>query len=217
MRRELWAVIGAVASLIGIITFLTGKHSIQEFIADSPTSEQLERTTRQPPPVLERAGNNSRSLTPMPSRRVVTDPKEAVLHTTAGIIKLRLLSDCSPEHVLRFAALAGDGFYDAVQFRRVVPGVLVEANYRSDNPSSSSYQHPELSNCQFRRGVVGMSTSGNPLRESWHFFITTGDAPYLNGLYSPLAEVQEGMEVVDNISQAAGTGRWPWILSVDVR
>lgn len=217
MRKELWAVIGAVASLIGIITFLTGKHSIREFIADSPSSEQLGPTTRQPPPVLERDGNNSRSFTPMPPRRVVTDPKEAVLHTTAGIIKLRLLSDCSPEHVLRFASLAGEGFYDAVQFRRVVPGVLVEANYRSDNPSSSSYRHPELSNCQFRRGVVGMSTRGNPLRESWHFFITTGDAPYLNGLYSPLAEVQEGMEVVDKIAQAVGTDRWPSILSIDVR
>jgi hypothetical protein len=27
-RGELWAILGAIASVIGIITFLTGKHSI---------------------------------------------------------------------------------------------------------------------------------------------------------------------------------------------
>ncbi len=215
-RSELWTVIGVVASLIGIITFLTGKQSIHEFLADSPPSTQPEGSVQQSPPVLDPATNKLRSITPMPSRRAVTDPKEVILHTTAGIIKLRLLADRSPEHVARFAALAGEGFYDAVQFRRVVPGVLVEANYRSDNPLGS-YQRPELSDFSFRRGLVGMSTSGNPLREGWQFFILTGDAPYLNGMYTPLAEVQEGMEVVDRIAQAGSSGRWQWILSVDVR
>lgn len=174
-----------------------------------PSSEQSQ-------PVLGPV-SNPRSITPMPPPRVPAGPREAILHTTAGIIKMRLLADRSPEHVARFAALAEEGFYDAVQFRRVVPGVLVEANYRSDNPASGPYRPPELSDLSFHRGIVGMSTSGNPLREGWQFFILTDDAPYLNGLYTPLAEVQEGMEVVDNIAQAGRAGRWQGILSVEIR
>lgn len=65
-RSELWAILGVIASLFGIITFLTGKQSIHEFFTDSPSSAQLERSVRQPPPVLEPATTPSPSL-PAPS------------------------------------------------------------------------------------------------------------------------------------------------------
>ena len=221
-RNELWATVGILASLIGIITFVTGKQSLQEFFADAPPSTQIERSIPQPLPLQEPPANSSSLASTsvagsVESPRPVASPTYAVLHTTSGVITLRLLVDRSPEHVARFVSLAKEGFYDTVQFRRVVPGVLVEANYRSDNPTLGSYQHPELSDVPFRRGSVGVSTGGDPLRENWWFFIVTDDAPYLNGMYTPLAEVQEGMDVVDKIAQAAQVDRWPWILSVDLR
>ncbi len=190
---DFWAKLGVLASLITIITFVTGRQSIQKFLADTPPSERIDESGPQPPPT------------------------EAIIHTSAGVISLRLLGDHSPEHVARFVDLAREGFYDSVEFRRAVPGVLVEANYRSDNPPSASYQHPELSDVPLRRGLVGISRAGNPLRESWQFFILTADAPYLSGMYTPVAEVQEGMDVVDSIAQATLASRWQSILSVDLR
>lgn len=191
-----------------------GKSSRDAVKAPSGSPQRLESTDGQVSGGTSGAASGDVASTQPPT---ATSPKEAIIHTTAGVITLRFLADRSPEHVTRFATLAREGFYDTIQFRRVVPGVLVEANYRSDNPPPTAYQHPELSDVPFRRGIVGISTAGNPLREGWQFFILTADAPYMNGLYTPIAEVQEGMEVVDSIAQAASASRWQWILSVDLR
>ena len=42
-------------------------------------------------------------------------------------MRFELMLSAAPNTVANFAALANDGFYDGLEFFRVVPGVLIQA------------------------------------------------------------------------------------------
>jgi peptidyl-prolyl cis-trans isomerase A (cyclophilin A) len=52
------------------------------------------------------------------------------------------------------------------------------------------------------RGIVAMANTG-PNSNGTEFFISVSDAPWLNGLYTVVGQVVEGMEIVDRINQKA--------------
>jgi len=58
----------------------------------------------------------------------------------------------------------------------------------------------------FDRGVVGMARSSSPDSANSQFFIMFAPAPHLNGQYTVVGRVIEGMEVVDAIRRGAGQG-----------
>jgi peptidylprolyl isomerase len=57
----------------------------------------------------------------------------------------------------------------------------------------------EFSRLPFERGVVGMARSQDPDSANSQFFIMFGPAPHLNGQYTVVGRVIEGMDVVDTI------------------
>ena len=56
---------------------------------------------------------------------------------------------------------------------------------------------------QFRRGTVGMARSQDPNSANSQFFICLGDAPFLNGQYTIVGNVTDGLDVLDKIKKAA--------------
>jgi len=134
-----------------------------------------------------------------------------------GVVKIDLLEDVAPGHVAQITELAEEGAYDGVVFHRVIDGFMAQTGDvefgrieggdmrragmgGSDKPDLKA----EFSDIPFDRGVVGMARSQNPDSANSQFFIMFKDGPFLNGEYTVVGRVTEGMEVVDAIKRGEG-------------
>lgn len=134
-----------------------------------------------------------------------------------GTITIDLLEDVAPGHVERITTLAEQGAYDGVVFHRVIEGFMAQTGDvefgkleggdmsragmgASDLPDLEA----EFSDEPFERGVVGMARSQNPDSGNSQFFIMFAPATHLNGQYTVVGRVTEGMDVVDAIKRGRG-------------
>ena len=113
------------------------------------------------------------------------------------------LSDLAPNHVARIKELTREGFYDGLNFHRVIEGFMAQTgDPRGDSTGSSARNFQRV----FERESCAV-------RFRWHvrqrrdsqFFIVFADAPHLDGQYTIWGQVTEGMEYVDMIKKGA-----PW-------
>ncbi|MDZ4724134.1 MAG: peptidylprolyl isomerase [candidate division Zixibacteria bacterium] len=123
-----------------------------------------------------------------------------LISTSKGDIELELFFETAPLTVLNFIALAKDGFYDGLQFHRVVPNFVIQGgDPRGDGWGGPGYYiRCEYSAKLYRRGTLGIATSGKDTGGS-QFFITHSPQPHLNARYTIFGQVISGMETVDNI------------------
>lgn len=144
----------------------------------------------------------------------------AVMETSLGTIVCRLFTDKSPKTTANFIGLSEGTkewrdpktkemvkrpFYDGVIFHRVIPAFMIQGGC----PLGNGYGNPgykfddEYPDVQFGKpGVLAMANSG-PNTNGSQFFITVGDAAFLNnppGHYSIFGQVVEGQNVANAIS-----------------
>ncbi|MCB1310904.1 MAG: peptidylprolyl isomerase [Sedimentitalea sp.] len=133
-----------------------------------------------------------------------------------GTVTIDLLEDVAPNHVAQIAALAEDGAYDGVVFHRVIDGFMAQTGDvkfgklggdmsragmgGSDRPNLDA----EFSDLPFERGVVGMARSQDPNSANSQFFIMFDEGAFLNGQYTVVGRVTDGMDVVDAIKRGKG-------------
>lgn len=128
------------------------------------------------------------------------DPS-AVIRTSKGVIRLRLLPSVAPGSVVNFIKLAREKFYDDKYFHRVVPNFVIQGGCpRGDGYGALDFSiRSELQHLSYdREGLVGMASAGNHT-EGTQFFITHSPALHLDGNYTIFARVTEGMDVVHQI------------------
>ncbi|NLY03348.1 MAG: peptidylprolyl isomerase, partial [Campylobacter sp.] len=53
-------------------------------------------------------------------------PKTAIIETEKGSMELELYANEAPQAVLNFADLANNGFYDGLNFHRVIPNFVIQ-------------------------------------------------------------------------------------------
>ncbi|UWQ60119.1 peptidylprolyl isomerase [Leisingera caerulea] len=133
-----------------------------------------------------------------------------------GTIKIDLFEDVAPKHVEQITALAEEGKYDGVVFHRVIEGFMAQTGDvefgkaggdmrragqgGSDRPDLAA----EFSDITYDRGVVGMARAQSPDSANSQFFIMFAPGPFLDGQYTVVGKVTEGMDVVDAIKRGAG-------------
>ena len=133
-----------------------------------------------------------------------------------GVISIDLLEDVAPGHVARIAELAGQGAYDGVVFHRVIEGFMAQTGDvefgkvggdmsragmgGSDLPNLAA----EFSDVPFDRGVVGMARAQDPDSANSQFFIMFNEGHFLNGQYTVIGRVTEGLDVLDAIKLGTG-------------
>ncbi len=133
-----------------------------------------------------------------------------------GTVVIDLLDDVAPNHVAQIAALAAEGAYDGVVFHRVIDGFMAQTGDvqhgkmggdmrragtgKSDRPNVAA----EFSDVPFDRGVVGMARAQDPNSANSQFFIMFDEGYFLNGQYTVIGRVTEGMDVVDAIKLGTG-------------
>lgn len=133
-----------------------------------------------------------------------------------GTVTIDLYEDIAPGHVEQITALAEEGAYDGVVFHRVIEGFMAQTGDvqfgklggdmsragmgGSDRPDLAA----EFSDQRFLRGVVGMARSQNPDSANSQFFIMFDAGEFLNGQYTVVGKVTDGMDVVDAIKRGRG-------------
>ncbi|KJS19890.1 MAG: peptidylprolyl isomerase [Hoeflea sp. BRH_c9] len=132
-----------------------------------------------------------------------------------GDVIIELADDVAPQHAARLKALADAGEYDNVAFHRVIEGFMaqtgdvafgdMEDGFTPQRAGMGGSSQPDLkaefSDVPFERGVVGMARSQDPNSANSQFFIMFAPAPGLNGQYTVVGKVSEGMEHVDQIKR----------------
>ncbi len=130
----------------------------------------------------------------------------ATLHTNRGPIRLRLHADKAPLTVANFVNLARRGFYDGLDFHRVINDFMIQGGcpegsgrggpgYRFEDEFDAGLRHD-------KPGILSMANAG-PGTNGSQFFITHGATPWLDGKHSVFGEVVDAddQKVVDAIAQ----------------
>ena len=132
----------------------------------------------------------------------------AIIKTSFGNIKFKLVPDIAPETVRNFSQLTKSGFYDGTLFHRIIPGFMIQGgDPNTKNPDKSTWGQggpgynlkAEFNSRSHLRGIVSMARATDPDSAGSQFFIVTSDSTFLDRQYTVFGEVVEGMEVVDKI------------------
>jgi cyclophilin family peptidyl-prolyl cis-trans isomerase len=139
---------------------------------------------------------------------------EAVVTTDLGVFRFEFAADKAPKHVEHFIQLARQGFYDGGAFHRVVAyGIIQGGDPLLKDPKTPrkmwgtgglNQLAGEFSDLKHERGVVStVSIPNKPDSDGAQFFVCISPQPALDGKFSSFGRVNEGMDVVEKISQAA--------------
>ena len=134
--------------------------------------------------------------------------KQAVITTSKGVMRLHLLPQETPNTVANFATLANDGFYNGLNFHRVIADFVVQGGC----PNGSGTGGPGFAiacECQgqthkHQKGSLSMAHAGRDTGGS-QFFICLATQPHLDGEHTVFGEIDPGdsdsMAVLDSIEQ----------------
>ncbi len=140
-----------------------------------------------------------------PAFAQTADPENTlIMQLEGGPVTIALRPDLAPEHAERLKTLARQGFYDGVVFHRVIDGFMAQTGDPTGTGSGGS-DLPDLpaefSDVPFTRGVVGMARTQDPNSANSQFFIMFDEAPSLNGQYTVVGQVVDGMDAVDAVKK----------------
>ncbi len=118
----------------------------------------------------------------------------AKITTPKGSIWIKLFSNETPNTVSNFASLANDGFYNNLNFHRVVPGFMAQGGC----PEGSGMGGPDWAiECEtdaqkqvHNKGSLSMAHAG-PNTGGSQFFICFVPCPHLDGQHTVFGEIEE--------------------------
>lgn len=132
--------------------------------------------------------------------------KFAVIKTDKGDMIAELYPEETPQTVANFANLAKSGFYDGLNFHRVIPNFVIQGGC----PYGSGIGGPGWRiKCEcvgqkrkHNRGSLSMAHAGRDTGGS-QFFVCHSAQPHLNGVHTVFGELinDESKAVLDSIKQ----------------
>lgn len=130
----------------------------------------------------------------------------AVFATDKGTIRLKLFADKAPLTVANFVNLAQRGYYNGLNFHRVIPNFMIQGGcpngvgnggpgYKFEDECSPEARHD-------KPGMLSMANAG-PGTNGSQFFITHEATSWLDGKHTVFGEVLSDSDqtVVDAIRQ----------------
>ncbi|MCC4586986.1 peptidylprolyl isomerase [Xanthomonas melonis] len=127
----------------------------------------------------------------------------ATFDTSRGKIVVELYPEKAPLTVANFVNLAKRGFYNGLNFHRVIADFMIQGGcpegsgrggpgYRFEDETNNGVGH--------ERGVLSMANAG-PNTNGSQFFITHTATPWLDGKHTVFGKVTQGLDVVDSVAQ----------------
>jgi cyclophilin family peptidyl-prolyl cis-trans isomerase len=126
------------------------------------------------------------------------------LDTTAGPLVVTLLPAAAPKHVSSVIYLSRSGFYDGLEFPRVLKGFMAQGgsptNTQSGDPGYTMDGEFLTDQKHDKPGALSAANSG-PGTDGSQFFLTFVPTPHLDGKHTVHGFVTEGLETLQAIEQ----------------
>ncbi len=132
--------------------------------------------------------------------------KHAEIHTAKGIMKVNFFEKDAPNTVKNFIDLAEKGYYNGLNFHRVIPNFVVQGGCPDGNgaggPGYSIDCELDGDNQFHDKGVLSMAHAGRNTGGS-QFFIchSRENTAHLDRNHTCFGKVSEGIDVIDNIRE----------------
>ena len=126
----------------------------------------------------------------------------ANFETDRGPVRVELYPEKAPLTVANFVNLAKRGFYDGLNFHRVIKDFMIQGGCpQGTGTGGPGYKFEDEANNGVRheRGVLSMANAG-PNTNGSQFFITHVATPWLDGKHTVFGKVVDGMDVVDKVA-----------------
>lgn len=122
-----------------------------------------------------------------------------------------LYPEIAPITVKNFISLIEQNFYDGLIFHRVIPGFMIQGggfdvkmNHKECSSIKGEFSSNGIQNDLLHtRGVLSMARTMVKDSASSQFFIMHKDAPHLDGEYAAFGKITDGLDIVDEIANAA--------------
>ena len=133
----------------------------------------------------------------------------ATMKTSEGDVTFELFDEDAPKTVENFRKLAQDGFYDGLNFHRIIPDFMIQGGCpEGTGTGGPGYTfEDEINDHKVVKGALAMANAGPNTNGSQFFIVTTGAAPWLDGKHTVFGEIVDGMDAVDAIEASETDAR----------
>ena len=148
---------------------------------------------------------------------------QAKIETSEGTFTVELWDDVAPGHAENFKKLTEQGFYNGLNFHRILPGFVIQGGCpRGDGTGGPGWSvDAEFNDREHVPGVLSMARSADPNSAGSQFFVclTREHCQHLDGQYTAFGKVIDGMDVVEKIAStplsnpSAGTPADPPVMN----
>ncbi|MGK7908901.1 MAG: peptidylprolyl isomerase [Synechococcus sp.] len=123
----------------------------------------------------------------------------ATMNTEKGVINLELFAEDAPNTVQNFIDLAKKGFYDGLNFHRVIPNFMIQGGCPNGTGSGGpGYTIDcEINSNKHLAGSLSMAHAG-PNTGGSQFFICHSPQRHLDGVHTVFGKTED-MDVVNSI------------------
>lgn len=133
------------------------------------------------------------------------------LHTSHGVITIKLDAEKAPKTVENFLAYVEAGHYNNTIFHRVIPNFMIQCGGfepgMEQKPTNPPVDNEAANGLKNKRGTLAMARTNDPHSATAQFFINVVDNDFLDFKspsasgwgYCVFGEVVEGLDVVDAI------------------
>ncbi len=126
--------------------------------------------------------------------------------TTQGSFTIEIDETIAPCNGRSMLELADDGFFDGIEFHRIVPDFVIQAGQSSETadggPGYTTIDTPPA-DTKYSKGVAAMAKTevDPPGTGGSQFFVVTGSDVMLPPDYAPIGRVTAGLPVVEKIGK----------------
>jgi peptidyl-prolyl cis-trans isomerase B (cyclophilin B) len=130
----------------------------------------------------------------------------AIIETSKGTIRIDLLPNKAPVTVANFVNLAKRGYYDGLNFHRVIDDFMIQGGCpRGTGTGGPGYTFEDEFDASLKHSAPGKLSMANagPGTNGSQFFITHVPTPWLDGKHTIFGEVEgdADQDVVNAIAQ----------------
>jgi len=125
----------------------------------------------------------------------------AIMETDKGTINLELFDQDAPNTVANFVKLSKDGFYDDLNFHRVIPNFMIQGGCpHGTGTGGPGYKiNCEINDNKHEAGSLSMAHAGKNTGGS-QFFICHEPQGHLDGIHTVFGKTED-MDVVNKIAK----------------
>ena len=138
------------------------------------------------------------------------NPVATIVMRSGDRMRVELYPDAAPNTVANFISLANGGYYDGLQFFRVVAGVLIQGGDPNNNGTGGpeytikgEFEENGVKNpLSHMRGTISMARTSDYNSAGSQFFIMQGSYPEYDGRYAAFGRIvdDESLAVLDSIA-----------------